>query len=575
MQVKMVCLQSFANKQFPAWKSYPHPLKSDYMVKSLLSLLSTRQNSILSGAAILMAAVFASKFLGLIKDRILVHNFDSSQAAIFFAAFRLPDLIFQLLIFGTLSVAFIPVFTDYLNRKGEEEGYAFASNILNLSLASFFILGSVAFVFVGPINNLIVPGFTGNQKEMTDELTRIILFGQLLLVVGSFFVGITQSYQRFIIPSLAPIFYNLGIIFGIAVLAPIFGIKGAAYGVILGSLMHMLIQLPLVHSLGFHYHISFDFLNQGVREVFKLMSMRNIGLIAEQLNDTVSIALASLISYSSVTLLTFASHLHVAPIGLFGATIAQAALPVLSREFSRKEGESFKITLLTTMHQILFLTLPAAAILIVLRIPVVRLVFGAPQFSWEDTVLTGKTVAFLAVGLAAQSVILLLVRGFYAFKDVRIPVLVSLGTVLLNILLSLYFVTVLRFDVWGLGLSYAIATNLSFFILLYFLNKKVGGFNLQDLIRPALKMLLAAVISAIALYIPIKALDQVVFDTTRTVNLIILTSIASIFGLSIYLILVWLMKVKELETYINLLKKFSRMEWMLKSEEIVKETGSV
>ena len=508
------------------------------MVKSLLSLLNSRQNSILSGALILMVAVFASKILGLIKDRILVHNFDTAEAAIFFGAFRLPDLIFQLLIFGTLSVAFIPVFTDYVNKKGEDEAFSFASNILNLSLLAFISLGSLSFIFTPFLNNLLVPGFVGEQKIMTDELTRIILFGQLLLVIGSFFMGISQSFQRFIIPALAPLLYNLGIIFGIVFFAPFLGIKGAAFGVVLGALLHMLIQFPLVKSLGFKYSFSLDFLNTGVREIFKLMSLRNISLMVEQLNETVSIALASLISYSSVTLLTFSQHLYVAPIGLFGATIAQAALPVLSREKSRKEDESFKITLLTTMHQILFLTLPVAAILIVLRIPVVRLVFGASQFSWEDTVLTGRTVAFMAVGLAAQSVILLLVRGVYAFKDVRVPVAVSIGTVILNIILSLVFVTVYKFDVWGLGLSYAISTNLSFFTLLYFLNKKVGGFDLHSLFDPFLKMLLSAIIAAIALYIPIKALDQVVFDTTKTVNLIILTGIASSFGLSVYNVLV-------------------------------------
>src|SRR3990167_9306043 len=248
------------------------------MVKSLLALLNTRQNSILSGAVILMVAVFGSKILGLVKDRFLVHNFDTSEAAIFFGAFRLPDLIFQLLIFGTLSVAFIPVFT---------------------------ILGTLAFIFAPALNSLLVPGFLGQQKLMTDELTRIILFGQLLMVIGSFFMGINQSFQRFIIPALAPLMYNLGIIFGIAVLAPYFGIAGAAYGVVIGSLLHMLIQFPLAKSLGFQYSFSLDFLNQGVREIFQLMSLRNLSLMVEQLNETVSIALASLISYSSVTLLTF------------------------------------------------------------------------------------------------------------------------------------------------------------------------------------------------------------------------------------------------------------------------------
>src|SRR5258708_5047897 len=316
------------------------------MVRNLLSLLAARQNNILSGASILMVAVFASKFLGLIRDRLLVHNFDTAHAAIFFAAFKLPDLLFQLLIFGALSVAFIPIFTDYLSHQGEDEAFDFASNILNLSLLVFGLVVIVAFIFTPLLNSLLVPGFNGPQKEMTDQLTRIILFSQVILVIGSFFIAIAQSYQRFIISSLAPLFYNLGIIFGIAVLSRWFGIMGPALGVVLGAILHFVIQLPLLKSLGYKYHLSFNFLNAGVKEIFKLMSVRNIGLVAEQFNDAVGIALASLVSYSSVTILTFAQHLQVVPIGLFGATIAQAALPILAREQSKSEGAAFKITLL-------------------------------------------------------------------------------------------------------------------------------------------------------------------------------------------------------------------------------------
>ncbi|KKQ79212.1 MAG: Virulence factor MVIN family protein, partial [Candidatus Daviesbacteria bacterium GW2011_GWA1_38_7] len=168
------------------------------MVKNLLNMLSSRQNSILSGASILMVAVFASKFLGLIRDRLLVRNFSSAEAAIFFAAFRLPDLMFQLLIFGALSVAFIPIFTEHLNKEGESEAFDFANSILNLSLVAFLILGTIAFIFIGPLNSLLIPGFAGEQKIQTDSLSRIILLGQILLVIGAFFVGIAQSFQRFI-----------------------------------------------------------------------------------------------------------------------------------------------------------------------------------------------------------------------------------------------------------------------------------------------------------------------------------------------------------------------------------------
>lgn len=544
------------------------------MVKNLFSLLGARQNSILSGAFVLMITVFASKFLGLIRDRLLVHNFDTTHASIFFAAFKLPDLMFQLLIFGSLSVAFIPVFTDHLHKRGEKDAFEFASNILNLSLLVFSLVAVLAFIFVDPLNSLLVPGFSGTQKALTNQLTQVILLGQILLVIGSFFVGIAQSYQRFIVPSLAPLFYNIGIIFGISALSPSLGILGPGFGVIIGAALHVLIQLPQVSSLGFRYKFSLDFFNSGVREIVRLISIRNIGLAVEQLNDAVGVALASIVSYSSVTLLTFAQHLQIVPIGLFGATIAQAALPVLSKEHSKNEEESFKITILTTMHQILFLTLPATVFLIVLRIPVVRLTFGAAQFNWQDTVLTGRTLAFFAIGLAAQSVILLLVRAFYALKDTKTPVIVSVITVFINISLSFTFVKFLKLDVWSLGLSYSIASNVSLGLLLFFLNKKIGGFSKEALFTPALKMILASAILAVSLYIPIKALDKLVIDTTRTVNLFFLTGIASAIGITIYVLLVWLLKVKELYIFGELLKKVYRLQFQVRSKEIIPETSN-
>lgn len=545
------------------------------MVKNLFSLLAARQTSILSGATVLMVTVAASKILGLIRDRLLAHNFTPNETSLFLAAFRLPDLMFQLLIFGAVSVAFIPVFTDLLEHDGQKEAFKFASDILNVVLVIFSLASLVVIIFVHPLTSLVVPGFSQEQKQLTAQLTQIIMLGQILLVIGSFFAGIAQAHQRFIIPALAAVFYNIGIILGIIFLVPFWGIFGPSLGVIIGAVMHVLIQMPLVSSLGFKYRLNVNLISAGIREMLRLMSVRTIGVAVEQINETVGIILASLISASSVTFLTFAQHLQTVPIGLFGATLAQAALPVLSLETAKKEEASFKSTLLTTMHQIMFLSLPAAAILIVLRIPAVRLVFGASQFDWTATVLTGKTLALLSIGLVAQSVVLLLVRGFYALKDTKTPVIVSIITVALNIVLSIIFVTILHLEIWSLGLSYSVATISSVLMLLIFLNKKLGGFSLQDLYLPSLKMITAATISAVALYVPIKLLDRLVFDTTKTINLLFLTGLASIFGLSIYILLVWLLKVKELETFGNLIKRLSKMQLKVKSEEIIQGPGNL
>lgn len=544
------------------------------MVKNLFSLLYSRQTTILSAASIIMATLIFSKILGLIRDRWLAAVFKPEQIDIFWAGLRLPDFIFQILIFGALSVAFIPVFTEHFEKRGKDNAFAMARAVVNLALV-VFLIATVLVYFLAPvlISAFIAPGFDPARQLEAVKLTRIILLGEIILVFGAFFTGIAHSFQRFIIPALAPVFYNLGMILGIIFLSKPFGILGVGYGVVMGASMHALIQLPLVWSLGFRFSPTLSFFNQGVREITKLMSVRTIGLAAEQINETVGLALASLApAIGSVTFLTFAQHLQVVPIGLFGATLAQAALPVLASEAARGKLEEFKITILTTVHQMLFLTLPAAAILIVIRIPVVRLIFGASKFDWEATALTGMTLALLSIGLAAQAVSLLLVRGFYALKDTKTPVIVSLTVVFLNVVLSIYAILVLRLEVWSIGLVNSIAAILSAVLLFWMLHFKSGKFDLKMVVYPFLKMLMAAVIMGVALYIPVKLLDAVIIDTTRTINLLVLIGISSVFALSIYIALVRFLKVRELDTYVELFKRLGRIQSRLKSKEILPET---
>lgn len=544
------------------------------MVKSILSLLTTRQTSILSGATIIMATLIISKILGLLRYRLLADIFPPDVIAIYIAAQSIPELIFTVFVFGTLSVAFIPVFTEHYEKMGKEEAYKLAQAILNLCLVSLLILTVLAYIFLNPLTLLVAPGFSLAQRAEIADLTRIILIGQIILTIGSLFIGILQSFQRFIIPALAGVMYNLGSILGIILLAGSFGIKGAAIGVVIGASLHVLIQIPLVFSLGFRWKFSIIMFHPGIKEVFRMMSIRSLGLAAEQINEVIIRSLASLVSSSSVTYIAFAQQLQLVPVGLFGATIAQAALPVLSLEWARGRVDEFKIILLTTVHQVLFLTLPAAAILIVLRIPAVRLVYGASRFDWPSTVLTGQTLAFLAIGLAAQSVALLFIRAFYAMKDTKTPVLVSFTTVFVNIIFNIVLIYVFDVNVWGLGLGFSVSSILSAVLLFVSLHFKVGKFDLKLVFYPFFKMLIATIIMGVSLYIPVKLLDQVIFDTTRTINLLALTALASTFALSIYVFLVWFMQVRELNTYVDLLKKIGRVQNLVKSKEIIHETDN-
>lgn len=534
------------------------------MVKNLLKngsdLLFRRQTNILSAATVIAAAVLLSRILGLVKYRLLTDRFTVSEIGVYLAAFRLPGTIFDLIVMGALTTAFIPVFTSYIAKNKDAEANAIASTILNLCVIIFSALSLFFFIFADPIVRLIVPGLTEKEIATIIPFTRIMLIGQTLpLILGNFLTGILQSHKRFLLPALAPVVYNLGIIIGIVFLSPIMGLYGAVWGVVLGAILFLLIQIPLSLHLNFHYQPKINLKIDGVREIARLIIPRTFGLAITQLNYTANMIISSLLSARAITIFNFAQQLEQLPVGIFAATISQAALPTLSEEQTKEDNlESFKKTLLTSFHQILFLTLPAATILIVLRIPIVRLVYGASKFDWLATVDTGRTLAFLGVGLIAEALINLLVRAFFALKDSKTPVIIGAVTVVLNIILSIIFIPLLHLPVWGLALSSAVADTIYCLALIFGFHLFKSQFNIRHLVLPAAKMFTAALITGVSLYIPMKLLDQLVFDTTYTFPLILLTGTASIIGLTVYLFLTWLLEIEELKSFLALFGKIKK-----------------
>lgn len=516
--------------------------------------LFRRQTNILSAASVIAVAVLASRILGLFKYRLLTERFSVADIGVFIAAFRLPNTVFDLIVMGALTTAFIPVFTSYLARGKEEEANKIASTILNLSILVFLILSFIFFVFADLIMRLVAPGLTSQEMALAVPFTRIMLLGQTLpLILGNFLTGILQSHKRFLIPALAPVVYNFGVILGILFLSPTIGLYGAVWGVVLGAILFLLIQIPISLHLKFNYQLKLNLKLAGVKEVGRLIVPRTLGLAVTQLNYFANLIISSLISVRAITIFSFAQQLAQLPIGVFAATIAQAALPTLSEE-NEKEDQfaSFKKTFLTSWHQILFLVSPAAVILVVLRIPIVRLVYGASKFDWPATVDTGRTLAFLGIGLVAEAAINLLVRSFYALHDSKTPVIVGSFMVALNILLSVIFIFILKAGVVGLAAGASIADCLSGLVLFYLLHRRIKLFDLKSLILPAGKIFLAAGMTGVALYIPMKLFDQLVFDTTRTVPLLLLTGTTAAIGLAVYAFLTWILEIEELRSFLKI-----------------------
>ena len=523
-------------------------------------IFSKKQEDILSAATVIGISVAISRLLGLIRYRLLASYFghDLKLLDSFIAASILPDAVFEVLIFGTIALAFIPVFSKYLRHDNLEKAWKLASTMISIGIIVFVVFTLIIMIAAQPIAHIIAPGLVAKEPQteiIITRLLRVMLIAQLFFVISIFITGVLQSFQRFLVPALASVFYNLGIIIAIIFLAPVIGIYAPAFGMILGALLHLIVQMPLALSLGFKFKFDFNFKNKDVIEMFHLMWPRSVALGIIRLSDLVNIALASIATIGSIAAFNFAQALQLVPIAFFASSISQAALPSLSIQSHDKKLERFKNLFIQSLHQILFLVLPAAAILAILRIPAVRLVFGARELPWEVTVLTGRILIAFAIGIAAQSASLLLIRSYHALRDSFTPVKVNVATVGANITLSLIFIFVLHLPIFFLAIAYSLANILNSLFLLYLLDKKVGGFERSKLLIPIVKMVSITLITAVALYIPMKLLDQLVFDTTRTIGLILLTSITAVVGLTVYVGLSWIFKVEQLPVFLALARR--------------------
>ncbi len=542
----------------------------------MLKALFKKQTTILSAAGVLMFIGLASRILGLLRDRVLAHFFTPQNLDIYFASARIPSIIFDLVLAGAISTAFIPVFSEYLSRDKKEEAFRVASTLISLSLIFFLVLAGSYFIFAEKISALIAPGFTPDQILLMSKLTRVMLGAQVFFILASFLTSVAQSFQCFIIPAISLTLYNIGIIWGTALLAPKFGLYGPAVGMVVGALLYLLVQLPLLKNIGFRPSWNLDYRNPGVKRVVKLVAPRMLALFANQIEATVDVILASLSSLGALTYFSFAQHLQFFPVSLFGLTIAQAALPTLSLEAGKKNLEGFKKIFLTSLHQMFFLIIPTSVALLVLRIPLVRLAFGATRFDWEATVMTGYVVAGFAVSIFAQGAAYFLARGFYALQDTKTPVLIQIFSVVVSISLCVISILVLHLPVWSLAFSYSLATLLQCALLLIFLYKKVGGFDLYQLVVPFVKISASSLVSGSAMYFFLKVLDRsawdqrlsflggltlpanfeiFVIDTRYTLNLVFLTAFVCVVGALVYFAISWLFRVEEITLFTKLLRK--------------------
>lgn len=431
-------------------------------------------------AGLVMALFVTSRALGLFREMVISHQFGtSSELDAYLAAFRLPDLLFQIIAGGALASAFIPTFAGFLAQDDEEGAWRLASAVINWVLLITAALALLS-VYLAPwlVRRVIAPGFTSEGQVLTTELMRMMLITPVVFGVSGIFMGILNARQHFLLPALAPIVYNLGIIGGAVLLAPAIGVRRLAVGVVAGAWGHLLIQIPGLVRQGMRY-IPIRLRNPGVYEVGRLMAPRMLGLAAVQLNFLVNTFLASGLATGSLAALNYAWLLMLLPQGIFAQAVATVAFPTFSTQVAMGQYAEMRRTLASTLRAILYLALPAMVGLLTLRLPLVQLLFERGAFTTASTQMVAWALALFTLGLPAHCVVEIIVRAFYAMHDTKTPVLVGIAAMGLNIALSLAFMSGFQVIGWmphgGLALSNSIATTIEMAVLLNIIRRRLGG----------------------------------------------------------------------------------------------------
>lgn len=519
----------------------------------LRALFSRQAKSITSAAFVVAVFSVLSRFIGFIRDRILAGQFGAGDTLdVYFAAFRVPDLLFQLIVTGALSASFIPLFTKYYAKGKEKDAWKMTNNLLHIVLFSFILLSIIVMIFAPQGAALIAPGFNVEKQMAVADLMRIMFLAQVLLSVSMVFGSVLQGAKRFLSYAIAPVFYNIGIIIGALVFVPYFGLTGLGYGVILGALLHLLTQTIGVFMIGYSYMPIFDIKHPDVRYTVKHMLPRILGLAVNQLNFLGMTILASLLAAGSVTILQFAYNLNFFPIGVFAVSYAVAAFPVFCELAQAQKWKKFTENFSLTVRQIMFFVIPAISGFIILRAQIVRLVLGAGDFDWEATILTADTLALFAISFLFQSIVFVLVRGFFALDDTKTPFLVGLISASINIGVAVLLIP--HFSVMAFGIAFSLSAAIQCLLLWLLLRLRVGNLGEWSILQSAVILSVSGLVSAAAMQW-VKTLIGHLVSLDRFVNVLLQGGVAGGIGILTYLFVAFLLKSPELGLFFSSVKR--------------------
>lgn len=505
------------------------------------------QNTIKSATTLLMVTLFLSNILGFLRDRFLAQKIVAADADVYFNAFRLPDLVFNVLILGAVTTAFIPVFTDYLFKKNkDEEAWRLANTVINIAVITLVASLLLLSLFLPVLIPLISPFKEPERIEQTVRLAQLLMIQPLFFGLSYIAGGLLNSFKRFVAYAIAPLVYNLSIILSIVYLSPHYGVTGVAYGVLAGALFHFLIQVPTLFSLGYRYQFILDFKSVAIRQMFRLMLPRTVQLVMMQIILLAFARFAAQLPVGSVSSLNYADNIQTVPTVIFGNAFAVASFPYLSEAFSNNKHADFGRYLVRSTKAALFFLLPSAVGLYLLRVQIVRLILGSGHFGWDQTLMTAQSLGMYAIGLVALGLVPLYLRAFFAMQDTKTPMLLAIPITLFTIITGAFLAFQTELSVSGLALAYSLSSVAQFVTLYFMLRKKMKLNEERDLWMSAATYLLLSLVMAAAIQLT-KTLIGGTTDLRYAVNVLFQGGAGIVVGGVVYLGLAIALKLEEVE----------------------------
>lgn len=505
-----------------------------------------QQTDGLTAAALIVgASSLASRLLGILRDRVLAGTFGAGlELDAYYAAFRLPDTAYNLVILGAVSAGFIPVFTALMEQEGRERAMRLAGHVLS-TVGLVLVMASVLILVCAPVLiPWLAPGFSEEGMALAIRLTRLMALSPILLGLSAVIGGVMQAMRRFVGFALAPVFYNLGIIGGTWLFGPSLGVTGAAIGVVLGALMHLVVQGVAASGVGLWPLQAPSFRDPGVRRILVLMGPRIAALGVSQVSLTVLFAIATLTETGAVAVFNLANNIQSFPLGLFGISFAIAAFPALSRAVGASDDEGYRQTLSSAARKICFFVIPATAVFFLLRAQIVRLVLGQGVFSWIDTIRVADMLGIMALSLVAQSLSPLLIRALYARQDTWTPFVVSVVAEVVTIGTALVLHS--SYGLRGIGIAFSVGATVQAVLLLFLLRKRSGRLGRGETLYSIYRTTIATIALCVVGF-PMREWLGTIYRLETTWQVALQAGGTLLVGGLGFLLAAWFMRSQELE----------------------------